>query len=240
MAFSGLIPTTDGKIIYAKAQQGKPLHFTRVALGDGLLGGGSMVNRSALISERLSLPIDAIQLSNNEGEAAVVATLRSEAIAEGFYFRELGLFAEDPDTHLDRLYLYDNAGEDGEYLSNDNESVIINERFRLLIYLVASRTISGGSSSAAGAPAGRLWAQLHLTEALPVGGRTRVLLGHAGDAGEHLQRCGRRWRRLRGDSINHLNSRKCFYCDGQQRRIHHLQRGYCGGGRRRGRRPKWR
>ena len=143
MAFSGLIPTTDGKIIYAKAQQGKPLHFTRVALGDGLLGGGSMVNRSALISERLSLPIDAIQLSNNEGEAAVVATLRSEAIAEGFYFREPGLFAEDPDTHPDRLYLYDNAGEDGEYLSNDNESVIINERFRLLIYLVASRTISG-------------------------------------------------------------------------------------------------
>jgi len=38
--------TTSGMILYAKAQQGKLLHLSRVAVGDGLLtGGDSMVNR---------------------------------------------------------------------------------------------------------------------------------------------------------------------------------------------------
>ena len=58
MAFRNLMLTTSGMILYAKAQQGKRLHLSRVAVGDGLLAGGdSMVNRSGLKSERASLQL---------------------------------------------------------------------------------------------------------------------------------------------------------------------------------------
>lgn len=135
MAFINLVLTTDGMALYAKAQQGKPLHFTRVALGDGLLGGGSLVNRSALISERMSMSIDAIQLVEDSITAAIIATLSNEGMSQGFYARELGVFAEDPDTHQEKSYLYSHAGSDGEYIPDGNSGTLVYERLKLLVKL---------------------------------------------------------------------------------------------------------
>lgn len=146
MAFSGMMLTTDGKTLYAKAQQGKPLHFTRVGIGDGLLGNSSMINRTGLISERHSLRIDAIQLSNNGTETAVVVTLTNSNFEEGFYFREIALFAEDPDTHQEKIYLYDNAGTDGEYIPEGSGGVLVNERLKLLIMLESTAQVTFESS----------------------------------------------------------------------------------------------
>lgn len=135
MAFSNLMLTTGGMTLYAKAQQGKTLHFTRVALGDGLLGGGSMVNRSTLISERMFMLIDAVQLVEDSITAAAIATLSNEGMSQGFYARELGLFAEDPDTHQEILYLYAHAGTDGEYIPDGNSGTLVYERLKLMVKL---------------------------------------------------------------------------------------------------------
>lgn len=48
MAFTRLKLTTFGQTIEAKRHQGKGIHFTRVAIGDGLLGNGSMINLSLI------------------------------------------------------------------------------------------------------------------------------------------------------------------------------------------------
>lgn len=133
MAFSNLMLTTDGRILLAKAQQGKMLKLTRVGLGDGLIGSGSMVNRTVLINQTMTLLIDAVQLTNNATEAAVVSTLSNKDLSTGFYFRELGIFAEDPDTHQEKLYLYDNAGSDGEFIPDNTSNVTVYERIKMLI-----------------------------------------------------------------------------------------------------------
>ncbi len=135
MAFSNLMLTTGGKTLYAKAQQGKLFKVLRVAVGDGLLGSGSMINRTALVHEKLSMLIDAIVSTNEETESAIIVTLTNKDLTEGFYFRELGIFVEDPDTHAEVLYLYDNAGTDGEFINDGTGSVSINERLRLLVKL---------------------------------------------------------------------------------------------------------
>jgi hypothetical protein len=141
MAFNRLMLTTDGKILYAKAQQGKTLQFTRVGIGEGDIGSGSLVNRTALISEKLSLLVDMIQLVN-ENESAIITTLKNENLAEGFYFREIGIFAKDPDTQQEKLYLYDNAGQDGEYIPDNQSGVIVNERLKFLLLLENVTTVS--------------------------------------------------------------------------------------------------
>jgi hypothetical protein len=142
MAFSKFMLTTGGMTLYAKAQQGKQLHFTRVALGDGLLGGGSMVNRSALISERMSLLIDAVQLVNDSTNAAVIATLSNVGLLDGFIAREAGVFAEDPDTHQEILYLYAHAGTEGEPIPDGNSGTLVYERLKIIITLENTGSVS--------------------------------------------------------------------------------------------------
>lgn len=71
MAFTKLKLTTFGQTIEAKRHQGKGIKFTRVAIGDGLLGNGSMINRTELVSERHSMKIDGI-LTTDDGKQSVV------------------------------------------------------------------------------------------------------------------------------------------------------------------------
>ena len=114
MAFKNLMMTSSGMVLYAKAQQGKQFRFSRIAVGDGLLGNGeSMVNRSALKSERASFLIDHVQVSTSSSAAEILTTMRNDDLTEGFYFRELGICAFDPDTQEELLCFYDNAGDDG-------------------------------------------------------------------------------------------------------------------------------
>lgn len=142
MAFSRLMLTTDGRILYAKYGQGKAPHFTRVAIGDGVLGTGSLVNRKTLINERLSLPIDAILRINDDTDVAVIATLKNDLLEEGIYFREISVWAKDPDTSKDVLCLIDNAGADAEYIPDANSGVKISERLKLITTVENASNIS--------------------------------------------------------------------------------------------------
>lgn len=136
MAFRNLMLTTSGMILYAKAQQGKRLHLSRVAVGDGLLAGGdSMVNRSGLKSERASFLIDYVHIAASNSAAEILTTMRNDDLEDGFYFRELGIFAVDPDSGEELLYLYDNAGQDGEYIPSASENIKVIERLKMIVRL---------------------------------------------------------------------------------------------------------
>lgn len=136
MAFRNLMLTTSGMILYAKAQQGKLLHLSRVAVGDGLLSGGdSMVNRPGLKSERASFLIDYVHIAASNSAAEILTTMRNDELEEGFYFRELGIFAVDPDSGEEQLYLYDNAGQDGEYIPAASENIKVIERLKMIVRL---------------------------------------------------------------------------------------------------------
>ena len=82
MAFTKLKLTTFGQTIESKRHQGKGIHFTRVAIGDGLLGNGSMINRTELVSERHSMLIDGILTTDDAKQCAVVVTLDNSQFEE--------------------------------------------------------------------------------------------------------------------------------------------------------------
>lgn len=113
-AFGGLILTNKGRNLQAKAQSGVPLNFTRIGVGDGSLGAGSILELSGLIHEVKSLAI--LKLKTMPGGKAVVGgMLSNQEIITGFYWRELGVFAHDPDIG-EILYCYGNAGANAEYI----------------------------------------------------------------------------------------------------------------------------
>lgn len=113
-AFGGLILTNKGRNLQAKAQTGKELKYTRIGVGDGQLGGRQIVDLTALVSEKKSLNLTKLKV-NGGGRATVGTILSNQNISAGFYLREIGVFALDPDEG-EILYCYGNAGSTAEYI----------------------------------------------------------------------------------------------------------------------------
>lgn len=190
MPFTGLKLTTFGQTLETKWRQGKGVHFTRVAFGDGLLGNGSMINRTALVSERHWVKIDGIVAAAGATQAEVIATMDNADFDEGFLYREIALMATDPDTGVEGTYLYDNAGKECEYLNTRDEGAIIHERVKLLIKSVQGSPItfvaSGNPLYATDADVADLQRQLNekagltfygpasMMETLPLNGRLLI------------------------------------------------------------------
>lgn len=122
-AFGGLLLTNRGKTLLSKAQTGVTLQYTRIALGDGRLGTGSILELNALRNEVKSLNITNIRVLGG-GRVVASAALRKEDVPTGFYFREIGLFANDPDIG-EILYCYGNAGDLAEYIPSASDSDVI-------------------------------------------------------------------------------------------------------------------
>lgn len=113
-AFGGLILTNKGRTLQAKAQAGATLNFNRIGIGDGSLSGQSVPDLNALISEKKSLAITKLKIQSTD-KAVVGTVLSNQDIVTGFYFREIGVFAQDPDVG-EILYCYGNAGAGAEYI----------------------------------------------------------------------------------------------------------------------------
>lgn len=137
-AFGGLILTNNGRALQAKAQAGATLNFNRIGIGDGSLSGQSISDLNALISEKKSLSITKLKTQTG-GKAVVGAVLSNQDIVTGFYFRELGVFAQDPDVG-EILYCYGNAGAGAEYIPAGGGPDIVEKNIDIV-------TIVGNASS---------------------------------------------------------------------------------------------
>lgn len=112
--FGGLKLTNKGIALQAKLLAGGILHYNRLAMGDGTLTGSS-ATLNALISQKATLDIVKVKTMPG-GQAVVGAKMSNAAIGTGFYFREIGLFAQDPDEG-EILYCYGNAGSSADFIA---------------------------------------------------------------------------------------------------------------------------
>lgn len=126
--FPGLVLTTAGRNLQAKAQIGAALQFTRVALGDGSSNAPDAM--SALANERLSLSIQEFEVVG-DGTSRMRVIMTNEALTSGFFVRELGVFAEDPDTGEEQLYSYTNAGDQPDFLPAGGGATLVENVFDL-------------------------------------------------------------------------------------------------------------
>ena len=117
----GMILTNQGRNLIAKALTGKELCFTRAFVGDGTLRSGQdQATLTALISPKKELPIQSMNVLGSVGTAEVVLEMSNKNLTTGFFVREYGLFARDPDTQSEVLYSYCNKGSEAGYLEGDN------------------------------------------------------------------------------------------------------------------------
>ncbi len=121
MSFSTVLFTEKGRALQAKAMAGTPLNFTKIAMGSGSLGGQSQIALTNLIEPKVILNISSISRDSNY--ATVKGIFNNADITTGFYWRELGVFAMDPDAG-EILYCYGNAGALAEYIPPQTSEIL--------------------------------------------------------------------------------------------------------------------
>ena len=114
--WGNMILTTKGQILYAKAQTGINIKFTKIGAGSGQIGTQNAESLNALIEPKIYFDILSKKVNTAEKMVAIRGTLKNDSISEAFSLCELGLFAEDPDDG-EILYCYVTAGSQGDYIS---------------------------------------------------------------------------------------------------------------------------
>lgn len=122
------IITDKGLALLAKVTT-STLTISNMGLGDGdkeVVG-----NVTSLKNEILKKQIEIIE--KNENSIVTRTTFTNENLQNGFYIREIGIYATDPDEG-EILYAYTNVnGTDADYFSPGNGAVILREFIELVI-----------------------------------------------------------------------------------------------------------
>ena len=116
--FGGTELTNGGRNILAKALVGKRIKFTRAYAGEGFLPEGQDISEMTdLIAPIHEMGISGMDIPPLIGTAKISVVMSNKDVPRGFFVREIGLFAEDPDTHEEVLYSYCNAGDKADYMA---------------------------------------------------------------------------------------------------------------------------
>lgn len=122
------IITDKGLALLAKVTT-STLTISNMGLGDGdkeVIG-----NVTSLGNEILKKQIESIE--RNENSIVARTTFTNENLQDGFYIREIGIYAIDPDEG-EILYAYTNVnGTDADYFSPGNGTVILREFIEMVI-----------------------------------------------------------------------------------------------------------
>lgn len=140
MSFGSILPTTKGRNLRAKAIAGTVLNFTRLAVGDGTLGSAAIEDLTTLIHEIKSISITELKTLTG-GKATLKGVLSNQDLATGFYWKELGLYATDPDLG-EILYCYGNAGDLAEYIPSPGGSEILEKQIGITTIIGTATNVS--------------------------------------------------------------------------------------------------
>lgn len=144
--YSGLILTEKGRTLLAKALTGVHLHFSRVMSGDGFLPVGTEIyDLENLVSPKKELPISSVEVTG-VGTARIRAIMTNQGQPEGFFIREIGLFANDPDDG-EILYAYANAGDKPDYLPGQDGPDVVQTQLSLITVIDRAANVTATIST---------------------------------------------------------------------------------------------
>lgn len=128
--------TTAGLELEYKAQVGETLNFTKFVLGDGYYTGDikDLTNVVNEIREENVIRLNVQTLSSTK-KVSIGFNINTANITTGFYLREIGLFAEDPDGGEDILVFYGNAGDIADYIQPSGSSTVSEKLIDLEVYI---------------------------------------------------------------------------------------------------------
>ncbi|WP_418480518.1 hypothetical protein [Dysosmobacter sp.] len=109
--------TNAGKALYYDNMAGTQIVFTTIQLGSGNISG-PIAPMTALVTPVVTINAEAKSVSGQYAE--ISGHFSNAQLTDGFYFREIGVFAANPDYPNDRgkdiLYCYQNAYDTADFI----------------------------------------------------------------------------------------------------------------------------
>lgn len=134
--------TVQGLNVIAKLVAGSTLQFTRIAVGDGAMPSDKTPLTVTDLTNKL-FDVDINSVTHNGNGSATVTGIFSNADREtGFFYRELGLYAKDPDTQAEFLYCYGNAAADAEWINPSGASSVIEKEVKIVTLIGNAETVT--------------------------------------------------------------------------------------------------
>ena len=133
--WNGLVLTKKGQLLQAKVGTGVVLALTKMKLGSGVLPKGtSLEDLTDLVTPEQNVGIASKEVLTDQKMCKISATITNVGLSAGYYVRELGVFADDPDDG-EILYAvtYDSAPD---YLPPEGGSTAVSQEFA--VYISAS------------------------------------------------------------------------------------------------------
>lgn len=141
--FGGMVLTNAGRNVLAKALTGKTLKFTRAWAGDGYLPENpDIATMTQVINPHIEMEIEEISIPPHIGTAKITVVLSNKELQTGFFLREIGLFAEDPDTLNEVLYGYCNSADTADFMPGYGGADTVYYRFDLTVIIDQAQNVT--------------------------------------------------------------------------------------------------
>lgn len=133
--WNGLVLTKKGQLLQAKVGTGVVLALTKMKLGSGVLPSGtSLEDLTDLVTPEQNVGIASKEVLTDQKMCKISATITNIGLSAGYYVRELGVFANDPD---DGEILYAVTSDSApDYLPPEGGSTSVSQEFA--VYISAS------------------------------------------------------------------------------------------------------
>lgn len=121
--FEAPVFTDGGRRLLNRAIAGETLTFSCIKMGKGSIASPAEIASMTDLVDPVTV-LDVYKVRADGETATVTASFSNQALGSGFLFKELGLFAKDPDGGADILYCYQNAYDTAEYISASANEII--------------------------------------------------------------------------------------------------------------------
>ena len=127
------ILTTAADELISKVLSGKTLNFTRMAVGDGFSYDINVAKGfKNVVNEVLSLDITKKE-TLSPSSVRITSVFKNTDAQKEFYYREVGLYAQDPDTGEEVLYAYGNRNDAAELITPTGSNVVTKQ----LVFIIS-------------------------------------------------------------------------------------------------------
>ena len=135
--------TAAGLIVLAKGSAGQKITYTKIVLGDGYLEEGQTPRTlTDVVSPKAVIDITKLKV-NTDGTVAVGGIFTNDQTSEGFFYRELGLYAEDPDPDVGEvLYCYGNCGDLAEWIPPTGGATIVEKTIDIVTAIGSATNVT--------------------------------------------------------------------------------------------------
>ena len=140
--------TKQGLKLQAKVDAGNAMQLTKCRLGSGTIGSGQQLeDLTELVAPVQTLPIASVTYSDDSHACIISAVTDNSTVTTGYYLREFGLYAKDPD---DGEILYAVASDsEPDFIPAKGTSTVISQEIGVALTFANAANVSAAVNTSA-------------------------------------------------------------------------------------------